>query len=163
MNKLYIITGPAGVGKSTISKLLAEKLSKSILIEGDDIYHMVIGGYVQAWRPNNHLDLFWKNIISLIENGLESGYDVIFNYIIHKKDYELLRDKFKKYDIIFKVLLVNEEELLRRDNLRKPDCRMKERCLVLLNSLKKEYLNSKNVLDATNLNEKETLKKIMEE
>lgn len=46
MNKLYLITGPAGVGKSTISKLLAKKLDKSILIEGDDIYHMVISGYI---------------------------------------------------------------------------------------------------------------------
>ena len=72
----------------------------------------------------------------------------------------MLRDKFKKYDVIFKVLLVSEEELLRRDKLRKPDCRMNERCLVLLNNLKEEYLNSENVLDTTNLNEKETLEKL---
>ena len=44
---LYIITGPAGVGKSTISKKIAESKKKSVLIEGDDIYHHVIGGYVQ--------------------------------------------------------------------------------------------------------------------
>ena len=142
MNKLYLITGPAGVGKSTISKLLAEKLDKSILIEGDDIYHMVISGYVSAWKPNNHLELFWKNIISLIQNGLENGYDVVFNYIINKKDYELLKDKFKEYNIIFKVLLVSEEELLRRDKLRDPSCRMNERCLVLLNNFK--YVINKN-------------------
>ena len=96
MNKLYLITGPAGDGKSTISKLLAEKLDKSILIEGDDIYHMVISGYVSAWKPNNHLELFWKNIISLIQNGLENGYDVVFNYIINKKDYELITSLIKK-------------------------------------------------------------------
>ena len=50
MSKLYIITGPAGVGKSTISKKIAELKKKSALIEGDDIYHQVIGGYVQAWE-----------------------------------------------------------------------------------------------------------------
>ena len=42
---LYIITGPAGVGKSTISKELAMSSNKSVLIEGDDIYHQVVGGY----------------------------------------------------------------------------------------------------------------------
>ena len=42
MNKIYLITGPAGVGKSTISKKIAEHLDKSVLIEGDDIYHLVI-------------------------------------------------------------------------------------------------------------------------
>ena len=46
MSNLYIITGPAGSGKSTISKKLAESLDKSVLLEGDDIYHHVVGGYV---------------------------------------------------------------------------------------------------------------------
>ena len=39
MADLYIITGPSGVGKSTISKQIAESKSKSALIDGDDIYH----------------------------------------------------------------------------------------------------------------------------
>lgn len=34
MSKLYIITGPAGVGKSTTSIALAKRLKKSVLIEG---------------------------------------------------------------------------------------------------------------------------------
>ena len=49
MASIYIITGPAGVGKSTVSKGIAEKLERSVLLEGDDFYHLVIGGYVQAW------------------------------------------------------------------------------------------------------------------
>lgn len=32
MAKLYVITGPAGVGKSTISRKIAEASSKSALI-----------------------------------------------------------------------------------------------------------------------------------
>lgn len=40
---LYIITGPAGVGKSTVSKELAKSNNKSVFIEGDDIYHQVVG------------------------------------------------------------------------------------------------------------------------
>jgi len=39
MATLYIITGPSGVGKSTISKRIAESTNKSALIEGDEIYH----------------------------------------------------------------------------------------------------------------------------
>ena len=59
MAKLYIITGPSGVGKSTISRGIAERLNKSVLLEGDDFYHQVVGGYVQAWKPGNHLDVFF--------------------------------------------------------------------------------------------------------
>ena len=57
MNNLYIITGPAGVGKSTVSKELASRKDKSALIEGDEIYSQVIGGYVSAWKEGNHLVL----------------------------------------------------------------------------------------------------------
>ena len=162
MSTLYLITGPAGVGKSTISKQIAQNCKKSILIEGDDIYHLVKSGYVSAWLENNHLELFWKNVICLIENGLEAGYDVVFNYVINKKDYEILKEKFNKYNIVFKVLLVSEEELLRRDSLRDVDCRMNERCIVLLNSFKKQCFNKENIIDTTNLTIKETLSKIME-
>lgn len=162
MSTLYLITGPAGVGKSTISKQIAQNLNKSILIEGDDIYHLVKSGYVSAWMENNHLKLFWKNVICLIENGLEAGYDVVFNYIINKKDYEMLKEYFKKYNIIFKVLIVSEEELIRRDSLRDIDCRLKERCIVLLNNFKKQSFNKDNIIDTTNLTIKETLNKIME-
>ena len=157
MNKLYLITGPAGVGKTTISKALAHNLPKSVLIEGDDIYHMVKGGYVSPWMEGNHLKLFWENSISLIKNSLENGYDVVFNYIIKKEDYEILKEKFKDYKIIFKVLLVSEEELLKRDCLRDEDCRMNERCLVLLNSFKKQNFSDKYIIDITNLDINETL------
>ena len=63
MSKLYIITGPAGVGKSTISREIAKRSDRSALIEGDEIYHLVCGGYESAWKEKNHLDIFWKNVI----------------------------------------------------------------------------------------------------
>lgn len=55
MPNLYIITGPAGVGKSTVSKKIAMTSKKSALIEGDDIYHQVVGGYVPAWKEKKKL------------------------------------------------------------------------------------------------------------
>lgn len=42
MPNLYIITGSAGVGKSTISKKIADSKEKSALIEGDEIYHQIV-------------------------------------------------------------------------------------------------------------------------
>ena len=73
MPNLYVITGPAGVGKSTISLKLAESLEKSALIEGDDIYNQVVGGHVSPWKEGNHLDTFWKVSVHTIRDYLESG------------------------------------------------------------------------------------------
>ncbi len=154
---LYIITGPAGVGKSTISKKIAESKKKSVLIEGDDIYHHVIGGYVQAWKEGNHLDVFWKVCINTIRTYLEDGYDVIFNYIVTPTPLRQMKEEFKDYTIKFVVLLVDEKNLLLRDKERPEDCQIKERCITLLNNFKNNNYNKQNILDTSNCTIYETV------
>ena len=149
MSTLYIITGPAGVGKSTISNKIALNKDKSALIEGDLIYHQVVGGYVSPWMEGNHLDTFWKVCINIIKAYLEDGYDVIFNYIIEPERLEKLKENFKYYDLRFVVLMVNEDILLKRDKERPEDSQMKERCIVLLNEFKNHNYDSKNIIDTS--------------
>ena len=163
MATLYIITGPAGVGKSTISRKIAEIKSKSALIEGDEIYHQVVGGYESPWKKGNHLDLFWKICIDTISNYLESDYDVIFNYIVGLDNLEMLKEKFSNYDIKFIVLLVDEKTLLKRDKQRPLDWQMGERCIVLLNSFKNKGYQEKHILDTSNITIDETLEIILSE
>lgn len=158
MSILYVITGPAGVGKSTVSKELAKLSNRSVLIEGDDIYHQVVNGYVPAWKEGNHLDTFWKICLNSIETYLEDGYDVIFNYIVNPKNVEVIKNKSKNYTIKFVVLVVDEKILLLRDQERPEDFQMKERCIILLNNFKNKNYNTQNILDTTNLSVNETVK-----
>ena len=146
---LYIITGPAGVGKSTISKRLATLKEKSVLIEGDDIYGQVIGSYTSAWKEGNHLKVFWKVCIDMINTYLEEGYDVVFNYIVTPENLKLLKEKFSSFKFV--ILITDEDELLKRDLLRPEDCRMRERCVVLLNNFKNNNYEQDYTLDITNL------------
>ena len=157
MPNLYIITGPAGVGKSTISKELAKSYNKSALIEGDDIYHQVIGGFVQAWKEGNHLKTFWKVCVNIIKTYLEDGFDVVFNYIITPENLELIKTAFKDYNVKFVVLMTDEATLLARDKERPIDCQMGQRCLTLLNSFKNKNYNSNNILDTSNLSISKTV------
>ena len=157
MPNLYIITGPAGVGKSTVSKKIAESKKKSVLIEGDNIYHQVIGGYAQAWKEGNHLDIFWKVCINMIRTYLENGYDVIFDYIVTPAPLKQLSEEFKDYSVKFVVLLTDEKNLLLRDRERLEDCQMHERCIVLLNSFKSKNYDKKNILDTSNITVCETV------
>lgn len=163
MTDLYIITGPAGAGKSTISRKIAESKSKSVLIEGDDIYHQVVGGYVQAWKQGNHLDIFWKICIDMIDIYLSNGYTVVFNYIVNPENIKALQDKFKEYKIKFIILITDEGTLLSRDKERPKDCQMGERCLTLLNDFKNKNYNKNNFLDTSNLSVDETLEEIEED
>ena len=157
MPNLYIITGPTGVGKSTVSQELAKRSNKSALIEGDFIYAQVIGGYVSAWKEGNHLDVFWEICLNTIETYLSYGYDVVFNYIITPSIITKMQDRFKEYNTKLVILLTDEETILKRDSQRPEDCQMKERCIILLNSFKSKNYNTQNILDTTNLSVDETV------
>ena len=157
MPNLYIITGPAGVGKSTVSKQLAKQLDKSVLIEGDDIYAQVISGYVSAWKNGNHLDVFWNVCLNMIYTYLSAGYDVVFNYIVTLDSYTKIKEKFKEYNTKFVVLISNQETVLARDKQRPIDCQMNERCIILLNNFKNTNLKKDYFLDTTNLSVDETV------
>jgi len=157
MANLYIITGPAGVGKSTVSKKIAESKNKSVLIEGDYIYAQVIGGYVSAWKEGNHLDVLWKICLDMIDTYLSYGYDVIFNYIVTLNSYIKIKERFKNYTTKFVVLIVDEETILERDKQRPIDCQMNERCITLLNNFKNSNYEKDYFLDTTNLSVDETV------
>lgn len=160
MPKLYVITGPAGVGKSTISKKLAEISSKSALIEGDDIYHQVITSYAPAWKQGNHLKIFWEICINIIKIYLNNNYDVIFNYIVTPENLELIKNEFNMFDIKFVVLLVDESTLLLRDNQRDKNYQMGDRSIVLLNNFRNRNYCQNNILDTSDLSIDETVKLI---
>lgn len=157
---LYLITGPAGVGKSTISQILARKSKKSVLIEGDDIYHQVISGYKSAWEKGNHLQVFWKICENMIDTYLSYDYDVIFNYIFNVENFQNFNEKFKNYSKKFVILVTDEETIVKRDLERPLDCQMGERCLVLLRNFKNKPFDRKYYLDTSNLSVEETVREI---
>ncbi|MBR1884561.1 MAG: AAA family ATPase [Clostridia bacterium] len=138
MNTLYLLTGPTGVGKSTISKQIAEKLSKSAVIDGDEIYHQVVGSYASPWKEHNHLKLFWNVTEMLIETYLKEEYDVVFNYFITREIYHELVNRFKGYDVRFAVLVASMETIKRRDNGRTDLLKSKDRFMVSVEEFKRQ-------------------------
>lgn len=162
MSFLYLITGPAGVRKSTISKYLAESMEKSALIEGDDIYHLVCGGYVKPWLEGNHLEVFWENCIDLIQNFINRGYDVVFNYICTPRDTECIRSKIQNTKIKLCILVTDEETIMRRDKMRPLDYQMGERSILLLNEFNGMDYSKKHYLDTSLLNVEETVDVIIQ-
>lgn len=158
---LYLITGPAGVGKSTISKRIAESSNKSVLLEGDDFYHQVVSSYQPAWKEGNHLDVFWKVVESTIKIYLDNDYDVVFNYIIDDKKYKELKEIFKDYPTKFVILLVDEKTIIERDNLREEENRMNERCIILLNKFLNRDYPEDNKLFTTNQTVEESVNEII--
>lgn len=118
MARLFVLTGPAGVGKSTVTTALVEKLEKAAVLEGDEIYHQVKKGCVSPWLEGNHVDLMWKNMICLARNYLSADIDVVLNYIIYADDLELIQKELADFEIHFVVLMAERDTVKQRDESR---------------------------------------------
>ena len=160
---LYIITGPSGVGKSTVSGKIAGSLSRSALIEGDDIYGQIKGGYIQPWEEGNYLSTFWKISINTMKIYLEDGFDVIFNYIVLPEQIDRIRKEFSGYTIRFIVLMVDEDTVILRDSQRPEDLQMKERSIVLLNDFRSYGYKDCHILDTSHMTIDEAVTVAMED
>lgn len=53
MGSLLVVTGPPGSGKSTVSKVLAEQVGPSALIQGDQFFDFLARDAIQPWLPDS--------------------------------------------------------------------------------------------------------------
>lgn len=150
---IYIVSGPAGAGKSTTSRQLASRLEKSAYIEGDLVDRMVVGGYEMPWLSQYHTDLIWRNIVSLAQNFVQEDHDVIIDYVAFPHNAETISRRFQEQGVTVKytILVTSEEELLKRDAERQPKFQMGQRCIEGLKELMQAQPSERHVLNSTEL------------
>ncbi|MBH0174285.1 AAA family ATPase [Fictibacillus sp. 23RED33] len=161
---VYLLSGPAGVGKSTTAIELVKSLSNSAYLSGDDISHMHINGRKKPWQSEQEHDLIWNNILHLTRNFIDHGCDVVIDYITFPKDAAWLKLLFDKSNVIIKyvVLWADEQTLVKRDALRDAEEQMGERCLILFHEFLNSRLDSKHLLHTSLLTPKD-LQQVVQE
>lgn len=161
---VYIVSGPAGVGKSTTAIELVKSLSNSAYLSGDDISHMHINGREKPWESDRENDLIWNNILQLTRNFIDYNCDVVIDYITFPKDAEWLKGKLGRSAVIIKyvVLWADEKTLVKRDALRDKEERMGERCLILFHDFLNSSLYSKHLLHTSLLTLKDMQQVVQE-
>lgn len=166
IQRIYIISGPAGVGKSTTSKMLAESFEHSAYIEGDVINHMVVGGYLPPWKSEASLELVWKNIADLSINFIQAGKNVVIDYVAFPEEVELFSQRVSsqmpKVEIMYVVLWADRDELLKRDAERIKDHQMGERCLELVREFEEKGVKQRYLYDITHT-QPSNLEQVMKE
>ena len=155
MEKIYIISGPAGVGKTTTAKKLATQFDHSAYIEGDLINHMVVGGYLPPWESEELLVLTWENIADLSINFIRGKKNVVIDYVADPEEIKRFSQKVraivKDIEIIYVILWVDRDELLRRDALRIKEYQMGARCLELMEEFESKGIDERFFCNTTNL------------
>lgn len=120
-NKVLILTGPAGSGKTTIAEFLV-KNRDFVLLDGDneDTEFFPNGN---QWLPENYQKLSQARdkILKKTKDIFASGKSVVVDYIIFNQFSEFI-DKFKKEfkdNLEIKVLFPNKNIMIKRDEERK--------------------------------------------
>lgn len=144
---ICLITGPSGVGKSSVAKALAKKFERSVVINVDYIRKMVTGGYIRPWPYNEEVkiqtSLGSQNACILANNFLNSGFNIIIDDVIGTTLFKQYSDFFSnKFFRVF-LLLPTLESLLNRFDQRENDEELRKRT----QELYKEFNKQKDVLN----------------
>jgi broad-specificity NMP kinase len=112
MKKLYIIGGTMGVGKTTVSRELKNRLSKSVFLDGDwcwDMNPFVVNDETKA--------MVMDNICYLLNNFIHcSEYEnIIFCWVLHEqKIIDSILSRLDKQNIkVISISLLCKEKALR--------------------------------------------------
>lgn len=161
-NFICLITGPAGAGKSSVTKALAKKFTRSAVINVDQLRGMIVGGYKKPWPYNDEaelqLSLSAKNSCEIANNFLEKGFKVFIDDMVGRKLLEQYSEYFKNDNFKTFLLLPSLESLLKRFDERgnKEELRKRTQDLHKSFSEKRDKLNWK-IIDSSNLTLEETV------
>ena len=160
---IYIVSGPAGVGKSTTAQKLAEVLKKSAYISGDLISHMPVSGREKPWESVEAKELVWSNVVALTNNFLAAGYDVVIDWVAFWGDVNKNTAHWREKGIVVKyVILWAEEDIhLNRDLQRPIDIQMGNRVKILRDEFLSLNVPPIYFLDNTVLDVEETIQFIL--
>lgn len=105
MKTVYLIGGTMGVGKTTVSKILASKLENSVFLDGDWCWDMHPFTVCEETK-----DMVMKNITFLLNNFLSCSVidNIVFCWVMHEQ--QIIDDIISKLCAenakIFKISLV---------------------------------------------------------
>ncbi len=84
MSSLFVIAGPPGAGKTTMSALVSARLSPSVLIRGDAFFRFLDQGAVAPWLP----EATDQNRVVIRASGAAAGqfasdgYETVFDGVM---------------------------------------------------------------------------------
>lgn len=155
--RLFIISGPASVGKTTVARILSAHLSeKTAIVDGDDVEKFGVA------KEYSHY-LFIKNARSLITNFLEEQIDVIFSHALSGEEIKEIIKDLKTEEIKVVYLKADLKTLELRNRTRSIEDQARASLKEELDFFSKLKIDSNFILDTSKLSLSQTAKAIISE
>lgn len=84
MGSLLVITGPPGAGKSTVARILADRVEPSVLVTGDSFFAFLARGAIPPWLPesNDQNDIVIQAAAAAAGRYASGGYLTVYDGVV---------------------------------------------------------------------------------
>jgi adenylate kinase family enzyme len=111
---VLVITGPCGVGKTTIAKMVAEHLD-FIYVSGDDIKNLLFPDIERITKFPDKLEIIKQEMLKQTELHFRNGKSVVVDYVIVGEEHIQRYKKIFVDSLVIKVLYPKKEIIVQRD------------------------------------------------
>lgn len=121
-----LITGAPGAGKSTVSRLVAQRLSRSALLDAYFVSTLVVSGYVwplgePADEAARQVRLLNTNLCALAGNFADAGFTPVIDLVVPNGEHlETFRRALRSYRLLLVVLDPGTDTCRYRNQVRAP-------------------------------------------